>query len=224
MLTSKKKYLQVALNSALGEAAAIIRQLPPSDRILIEAGTPLIKAYGNQAITSLRLWWADRLIGTGITPYIVADLKCMDRGDTEATNVWSAGASGAVVLGEAPVETINAFVDSCENHNIDSMIDMMNVDQPIKVLRLLKKLPNVVILHRGVDEESYNRDKPIPYIQINKIRSSFDTMISIAGGDTIREVQRAIFNGADIVIVWKEFYHSGAETGQLAQDFLGEIN
>jgi len=30
-------------------------------------------------------------------------------------------------------------------------------------------------------------------------------MVSIAGGDTVREVQRAIFNGADIAVVWKIF-------------------
>jgi bifunctional enzyme Fae/Hps len=103
------------------------------------------------------------------------------------------------------------------------MVDMMNVEQPIKTLRKLKKLPDVVVLHRGVDEETFNKDKPIPYIQINKIRASYNTMISIAGGDTIREVQRAIFNDADIVVVWKEFYTSSFETGQLAVEFLREI-
>ena len=45
-LNPKKKYLQVALNSTLGEARKIINSLPVSDRIIIEAGTPLIKRYG----------------------------------------------------------------------------------------------------------------------------------------------------------------------------------
>lgn len=48
-------------------------------------------------------------------------------------------------------------------------------------------------------------------------------MISIAGGDTIREVQRAVFNGANIVVVWKEFFHSTAKTGRLAEEFLKEV-
>ena len=84
-------------------------------------------------------------------------------------------------------------------------------------------MPNVVILHRGVDEELFDRHAPIPYIQINKIRSSFDVMISIAGGDVIREVQRAVFNGADIVVVWKDFYNPNSNTGVLAEQFLKEI-
>ena len=103
------------------------------------------------------------------------------------------------------------------------MIDMMNIDFPINVLRKLKNPPNVVLLHRGVDEEKFNKDKPIPYIQINKVLSSYDVLISIAGGDTSREVQRAVFNGASIVVVWKNFYTVSETTGKLAEDFLREI-
>ena len=52
-----------------------------------------------------------------------------------------------------------------------------------------------------MDEEKFNKNKPIPYVQINKVLSSYNVMISIAGGDSLREVQRAIFNGANIVVV-----------------------
>jgi len=48
-------------------------------------------------------------------------------------------------------------------------------------------------------------------------------MISIAGGDTLREVQRSIFNDADIVVVWKSVYQSTAETVGLIEGFLKEI-
>lgn len=222
MLSKKLHYLQVALNSTLDDAYSIIRQLPPNERIIIEAGTPLIKRYGQQAIKDLKRWWQDGLGSEG-NAYVAADLKTMDRGETEVKIAHEAGASAAIALGQAPVETINVFIKTCDTLGIDSMLDMMNIDQPIKVLRQLKKLPTVVLLHRGVDEESYNKDKPIPYIQINKVRASYDVLISIAGGDTIREVQRAVFNGANIVVVWKEFYTSSAETGNLAQEFLEHI-
>ncbi|MCX6761106.1 MAG: hypothetical protein NTZ84_03335, partial [Candidatus Nealsonbacteria bacterium] len=95
--------------------------------------------------------------------------------------------------------------------------------QPIKIMRALKKLPTVVILHRGVDEESFDRDTPIPFNQINKLRASYDVLIAIAGGDTIRDVQRAIFNDANIVVVWKDFYQGSETTAHLAQDFLKQI-
>jgi len=223
MLERRKHYLQIALNSTLGEAREIILSLPPSERILIEAGTPLIKTYGIQAIRELYSLWFWRLKGLNVFPYIVADLKCMDRGESEVQIAKDGGASAAVVLGQAPIETINSFVGACASSGLDSMVDMMNIDQPIKILRRLRKPPTVVVLHRGVDEERFSKDKPIPYIQINKVRSSYNVMIAIAGGDTIREVERAIFNDADIVVVWKEFYKPGAATGQLAQDFLKKI-
>lgn len=223
MLSRKIRYLQVALNSTLAEAKSIIDQLPPSDRILIEAGTPLIKHYGNAAIAQLREWWDEKVAPYGIAPYVVADLKTMDRGETEVELARAGGASGVIALGQAPLETINTFIATCEKYEMDSMVDMMNIEHTIKVLRQLKKLPTVVLLHRGVDEETFNKDKPIPYIQINKVRASYNVMISVAGGDTIREVQRAVFNGADIVVVWKEFYHSSDDTGRLAEEFLKEI-
>ena len=214
VLNRKTKYLQVALNSSLTDAQQIIASLPRSERILVEAGTPLIKAFGQEAIRHLKAWWGG---------YVVADLKTMDRGETEATIAKLSGADGAIALGQAPVETLNAFILACEKVGMDAMVDMMNVDQPVKILRKLKKLPRVVILHRGVDEETYNKDKPIPYVQINKIRSSYDLMVSIAGGDEIREVQRAIFNDANIVVVWKGFYSAAGDTGKLAEEFLRVI-
>jgi len=223
ILEKKKKYLQIALNSTLGEASEIISNLPVSDRIILEAGTPLIKRYGTQAIRSIYELWKEQLSESKIIPYIVADLKTMDRAETEILISKEAGASGVICLGQAPLETINSFIDSCEKNGIDSMLDMMNIEYPVKILRLLRKQPDVVILHRGVDEEKFNKNKPIPYVQINKVLSSFDVMLSIAGGDTIREVQRAIFNGADIVLVWKEFYHSSKQTDSLAKEFLAEI-
>lgn len=223
ILSKKKKYLQIALNASMSDAYSVIRSLPQSDRIIIETGTPLIKAYGVNAISDIRNWWANRLSGTPYLPYVVADLKTMDRADTEVMIARSAGASAAICLGQAPIETISRFILTCKNSGIDSMVDMMNIDNPVSILRKLKSAPDVVLLHRGVDEETFNHDKPIPYIQINKIRSSFDVAISIAGGDTVREVQRAIFNDANIVVVWKEFYKSTGDTSQLAAEFLSQI-
>jgi bifunctional enzyme Fae/Hps len=223
MLDSRKKYLQIALNSNLSDAWTIVQSLPSSDRIILEAGTPLIKRHGVDAIRNLAQWWTYKSYSLQAFPYIVADMKTMDRGETEALLVKEAGGSALVGLGQAPIETIDSFISVCKKYNLDSMLDMMNVEQPVKVLRRLKKQPDVVILHRGVDEEIYNKSKPIPYLQINKIRSSYSMMISIAGGDTIREVQRAIFNDADIVVVWKNFYQASGETGLLAQEFLRQI-
>jgi bifunctional enzyme Fae/Hps len=216
ILKIRQKYLQIALNSTPHEAREIIAQLPFSDRILIEAGTPLIKIYGRAAILGIR----------SVVPretYLVADTKCADLALRDVQMAAKAGAQAVTCLGVAPAETIDRFIEECRKVGIDSMIDMMNVEDPVSILKKLKNPPDIVILHRGVDETEFSREKQIPFYQINQIKNNFDVFVSVAGGDTIDEVQRAIFNGADIVVVWKAFFQSTAQTAQLAEEFLKEI-
>jgi len=215
-LEKRKKYLHVALNSTLEEAREIISQLPTSDRILIEAGTPLIKIYGTEAVLRIKEM-------APVGAYIVADNKCADLAAREVEMMANAGANAATCLGVAPIETIDKFIEECQKFNIDSMIDMMNVESALAVLKKLKKLPDVVMLHRGVDETEFSREKQIPYYQIKQIKGNYSVLVAVAGGDTIREVQRATFNDADIVVVWKNFYQASTETAQLAESFLKEI-
>lgn len=223
MLDRKKHYLQVALNSTPSDARDIISKLPISDRIIIEAGTPLIKEYGAGVIQDIRSYLNSRSFGSnGLDPYIVADMKCMDRGEEEARIAADNGASAAVALGQAPTETLNSFIQACKASGIDSMIDMMNVEKPYQVIRKLKDLPTVVILHRGVDEEQYS-DKMLPIHMINKIKGTFNVIVAVAGGDSAREIQSASFNGADIIVVWKNFYTPSEDIESLANNFLANI-
>ncbi|MBU0598091.1 orotidine 5'-phosphate decarboxylase [Patescibacteria group bacterium] len=215
-LSQKNKYLQVALNSTLHEARSIIYQLPQSHRIILEAGTPLMKIYGNEAIRAMKsAAWPGA--------YIVADIKTTDLAVREVAEVAQAGANAATCLGVAPVETINEFIAACRKYGLDSMVDMMNVDNALIVLKKLKKVPDVVMLHRGVDETEFSKERQIPFYQIKQIKGAYDIMVSIAGGDQIREVQRAVFNDADIVVAWKDFYRLSSDTATLANQFLHEV-
>lgn len=266
ILNPRKHYLQVALNGTLHDAESIISILPPDPRIIIEAGTPLIKNYGMHGIRRIRDLWEQRLastnelspelmiynkaLGIGNTlvpllgglsgmatpgrghsvttygenrPYIVADMKTMDRGATEVRMAADAGASAIIALGSAPTETLNAFIAACRAREIDSMIDMMNVEYPISVLTALKEPSTVVILHRGVDEERDNRQKMLPLHEIRRIKGRFDILIAVAGGDTSRDVQSAAFNDADIIVVWKSVYEKTSDTQSLVQEFLKTI-
>lgn len=216
-LDKKKKYLQIALNSTMDEAELILSQLPNSDRILIEAGTPLIKSYGMRAISQIKAnCFSNR-------SYVVADIKTADMADREVELAAKAGASAVTCIGVAPIETINYFIESCKKYGVDSMIDMMNVENPILILRQLKEPPVVVIVHRGVDETETVKGKPIPYYQINQIKGNYNIMVAVAGGDTIQEIRSAIFNGADIVVVWKAFYGVQGDVAELVKEFLKEI-
>lgn len=259
-LSNKKRYLQVALNGSREDAQAILRILPKSERIIIEAGTPLIKRYGVDIIRDIYNWSLFGSLGNapeGVessagqqfgllgsvvlsalgarvsnagaesiapqAPYIVADMKTIDRGETEVAMCANAGANAVIAMGSAPTETLNAFIASCERYGMDAMIDMMNVEFPLTTLRALKKQPRVVILHRGVDEERDNKQKMLPLHEIRRLKGAYNTMIAVAGGDTPREVQSASFNDADIVVIWKSVYEQHADTLALVEGFLKTI-
>ena len=190
MLENNKRYLQIAFNSDISQVRRILPRIPYDERILIEAGTPFIKREGLRGISAISNIWRGG---------IVADLKTLDGAVEEVNFVENAGATAATVLGSAPVETLNLFIDTCDRLKMDAMIDMLGVKDPLKVLLKLKKPPMVVVLHKGRDEEG-TRGKIIEYKHINKIRSKYDVFISAAGGIDLAQARSAIFNGADIVI------------------------
>jgi bifunctional enzyme Fae/Hps len=191
MLDKRKRYLQIAFNSDLGYVEDILPKIEENERIFIEAGTPFIKKEGMQGIRRIAQLW------DGI---IVADLKTSDGAIEEVRMIKEAGASAATVMGSAPTETLNLFIEECKKLDVYSMIDMIGIEEPLKVIRYLKSPPDVVILHKGRDEEN-TRGKIIAYKNINKIKSKYEVLISAAGGVDLREARSAIFNGANIVVV-----------------------
>jgi len=68
-----------------------------------------------------------------------------------------------------------------------------------KILPMQTK-SDVIVIHKGRDEES-NKRNIIRYKDITKIRSKYDSLISVAGGIEYNGVRKAYFNGADIVIL-----------------------
>ena len=189
-LDNNLRYLQLAFNYDLNLVRQVLPQIPKSDRILIEAGTPFIKREGMNGIRTIKRFWPGHL---------VADLKVADGALGEVEMAYQAGATAATILGSAPTESINLFIDRCATLNMYSMIDLIAVDDPLDILRPLRKTPDIVVIHRGRDEEG-SRGKVIRYRQINRIRSKYNTLISAAGGVDLREARSAIFNGANIVV------------------------
>ncbi|MGV8152349.1 MAG: orotidine 5'-phosphate decarboxylase / HUMPS family protein [Candidatus Nanoarchaeia archaeon] len=190
MLDKKTRYLQIAFNSDLSSVERILPHIPQDERIFIEAGTPFIKNEGMNGIKRISDIWS------GI---IVADLKTADGAVKEVFLASNAGATAATVLGSSPAETLNLFIEACKELKMYSMIDMIGIEEPLKVLLKLKAPPDVVILHKGRDEES-TKGKIIGYKNINKIKSKYNVLISAAGGVDLREARSAIFNGANIVV------------------------
>jgi bifunctional enzyme Fae/Hps len=220
MLDDKARYLQIAFNDTLATALRILPMIPRNDRILIEAGTPFVKREGVRGISYIRKVWGGK---------IVADIKTTDGALDEVDMVRWAGATAVTVMGSSPTETLNIFIERCNQLGMDSMIDLLGVKDPLSVLRRLKQPPSVMILHRGRDEEN-TRGKVIQYRHVKRIKSKYNVIISAAGGVDLKEARSAIFNGANIVVVnivrpdrpW-EGIQADSDVGALARQFLETI-
>lgn len=221
MLDHRVRYLQIAFNYDLGMALSVIPRLPRSERILIEAGTPFIKREGMRGVSAIRGLWRG---------HVVADIKTSDGAAGEVEMVRQAGADAVTVLGNAPTETLELFVQQCEEMDLISIVDLLGVPDPLEVLRPMRTPPDVLVLHKGRDEET-TRGKVIEYRHVNRIRSKYDANIAAAGGVDLDQARSAIFNGANIVVVnlvrpgdpWQGISTS-EDIGAMARKFLDTID
>ncbi len=186
-----QRYVQFAFNGTMQQVRKVLPKIAYDPRILIEAGTPYIKQYGMTGVNLIRKYWR------GI---VVADLKVTDGAVSEVQFAARAGANAVTVMGSAPVETLDFFNEYCSKLGIYSMIDMLGVVNPLRKLLPLRHKPNFVVIHKGRDEET-NVRSIIRFKDISKIRSKYDTFISVAGGLEVNSVRKAYFNGADVAIL-----------------------
>ncbi|MHA1311186.1 MAG: bifunctional 5,6,7,8-tetrahydromethanopterin hydro-lyase/3-hexulose-6-phosphate synthase [Candidatus Helarchaeota archaeon] len=186
-------YLQIALDITNFERIEkIIKEIPKSDRILLEVGTPLLKKYGTKIISDLRK--------LAKSTFIVCDLKTLDVGRVEVLLAFEETADAVVASGLASDSTLNIFMHEAKRLGIYSIIDMMNVQNPIERIKSLKQIPDVVILHRGIDTESNNTK---PRWELIKEIKGLDKklLVAVAGGISPITMTDALKEGADIIIV-----------------------
>jgi bifunctional enzyme Fae/Hps len=187
-------YIQISLDIPdLGRNKKIIALLPRSDRIILEMGTPLLKRYGTKVISELREVAKDI--------FFVADLKTLDVGKVEVDLAYEETADAVVAAGLAPVETLNAFIHEAKRLGIYAVVDMLNIEDPVKKLRMLKEFPNIVVLHRGIDQET---GRTLGLELIPELRQTFKDkrfLIAVAGGIVPETAKEALEKGADIIIV-----------------------
>ncbi len=185
-------YLQIALdNPDLEYIKRVIKELPHSDKIILEAGTPLLKKYGVKAMSELREVAKDY--------FMIADLKTLDVGQVEVDMAFDEGADAVVASGLATKEVLDKFVYEAKRLGIYAIIDTMNVDNPVAKLKSIKDLPDVVILHRAIDSEKTQEHR---WNQIGRIKKEFPQLyVAVAGGLDPETAPIALKEGADILIV-----------------------
>jgi len=208
-------YLQVALDLESMEAVErIVKELPNRERVLLEAGTPLIKKYGLAVLEQIRKLRPDA--------FIVADLKIMDVGRLEVKEAADHTADAVCILGVTSTESIEKSIQEAQKQGIYSLVDMMNVPDPKATLEKLRVKPDIVLLHRNVDLETKAQEmgKPLEtkWGNISEVKG-IAKLVAVAGGLTPEAAKEALAGGADIIIVGRYITRS-REPRRATEDFL----
>jgi bifunctional enzyme Fae/Hps len=207
-------YLQVALDLVeMAKVAVVLKELPENDHLIIEAGTPLIKKFGLSVLSEIRKFRPNA--------FIIADLKILDTGNLEARMAADATADAVVISGLAPTSTLEKAITEARKVGIYSVVDMLNVQNPAKVIEKIKIKPDVVELHRAIDTD----DASHAWGDIPAIRKAAGgkLLVATAGGIRVNVVKDALKAGADLLVVGRAITAS-KDVGHAADEFLEQLN
>ncbi len=217
-------YLQVALDlDNLDAMERIVKDIPDKERVLLEAGTPLVKKFGVGVVGKIRELRPDA--------FIIADLKTLDVGRVEIKMAADETADAVAISGLGTLESIKKAIHETQKQGIYSILDMMNVDDfEDKLAALPDDLkPDIVLLHRNVDLETYLAEKGedtsdlSAWGNIKAIKGIIDDgLVAVAGGITPDNVDEALEKGADIIIAGRYIIGS-RDVRRATQDFLAHF-
>lgn len=184
--------LQVALDFLeLPRALAVAQQAVAGGADYIEAGTPLIKSEGLDAVRELRRRFPDKTI--------IADMKTMDAGRIETEAAAKAGANVITVSGTATVATIRECVEAGRHYGIDVAVDLLGVGDPVAFARGARELGIAWLdVHCAIDAQMQGED---PLALLREVRNVTDLTLAVAGGINSETAAAAVEAGADVVIV-----------------------
>ena len=157
----------------------------------IEAGTPLIKSEGLDAVRKLRKSFPRKTI--------VADMKIMDAGRTEVEIAAKAGANIVCVLGAASDSTIKECVEAAHNYGAKIQVDLIAVKDAKKRAKQIEKLGvDYIGVHCAIDDQMKAKK---PFAELKEISKLISVPIAVAGGINSETAPEAIASGASIIIV-----------------------
>ena len=139
--------LQVALDlTLLKRAMQIAKEAIAGGVDWLEAGTPLIKSEGMEAVRQLRKAFPGH--------EIVADMKTMDVGAAEVEMAARAGATIVCIMAVSDNETIKDAIRCGRKYGAKIMVDLMSVmDRPKRAKELEAMGVDYICHHVGIDEQ-----------------------------------------------------------------------
>ncbi len=188
----ERPVLQVALDfENLSRALLAAREAVEGGADWVEAGTPLIKSEGLNAVRELKKAFPDRRI--------VADLKVMDTGAFEVELAAKAGADLVTVLGAADDDTIAEAVRGGELYGAEVVVDLLNVPDPAARAKRVAELGAAAVCwHVGIDMQMQAKT---PFAVLGELARASPIPVAVAGGLNSETVAQATREGAQILIV-----------------------
>lgn len=185
--------LQVALDLMhLKRALEIASEAVEGGADWIEAGTPLIKSEGADALRELKKKFPGHVI--------VADMKTMDVGSFEVEIAAKAGADVISVLGLADDGTVHEAVLSARQYGAKVMVDLIGTEDKVSRARRAEELgASLVCLHVGIDEQM--RGGAAPADLVRSVSSAVSIPVAVAGGITSETAPALLAAGASVIIV-----------------------
>ncbi|MCI4330794.1 MAG: orotidine 5'-phosphate decarboxylase [Thermoplasmata archaeon] len=184
--------LQVALDfENLSRALPAAREAVEGGADWVEAGTPLIKSEGLDAVRQLKKAFPGHRI--------VADMKVMDTGAFEVEIAAKAGADIVTVLGTADDDTIADAVRGGEKYGAEVVVDLLNVADPLARAKRVAELGAAAVYwHIGIDMQMAGKT---PFEVLAHLAQGSPIPIGVAGGLNSESVAAAARAGARILIV-----------------------
>jgi len=189
---AEKRILQVALDVYnLHRALEIGQEAVAGGADWVEAGTPLIKSEGLNAVRELKRAFPDKTI--------VADMKTMDVGGAETEIAIKAGAGVVTILGVSDDGTIREAVEAARKYGGKIMVDLIGVADKAKRAKEAEALgAHLVGLHYGVDEQMKGKS---PLQMVQEVIAATTLPVAVAGGLTSETVAPIVQAGAQVIIV-----------------------
>ena len=187
--------IQVALDTTcISEALLIARSMVDGGADWIEAGTPLIKSQGMEAVRRLAEMCGERAV--------VADMKTMDAGRLEAEMAIDAGAKVVTVCGLADDVTISEAVKVAELKGASVMVDLINTrDTLTRALEIQSLGAHYLYIHSGLDAQTRDGSIAGEDELMRRLSSALRIPVGAGGGITAANARRAVAAGASILVV-----------------------
>jgi len=178
--------LEQALRAAREAVAGGVRRL--------EAGTPLIKSEGLDAVRALRSEFPSATV--------VADMKVMDAGRVETESAAKAGADVVHVLGAASDATIAECVEAARRYDASIVVDLLGLGSHERMVQRAAEAERIgaaaVCIHTPIDLQMRGE---LPFDDLRAVAAAVNIPVAVAGGINSETAADAVEAGASIVIV-----------------------